>query len=390
MPVPISNVTRRVVYAASGTGPYNFSFEILANTDVAVYKDDLLLTLTTNYTVTINPNGTGYVTLTATPTGATQIAIVGNRTIQRATDFVTGGDFFANALNDELDQQTIFNQQNSEGLARSLQAPQTDPTSINMVLPRSTVRAGKTLAFDSSGNPTTGETVGDNRGDWTTATAYVKRDIVKDTTNGNIYYANTAHTSVGTLPISTNADVTKWDLLVDNTAAYLYLGAKASDPTLDNYGQPLVVGALYYNTVSNQTKVYDGAWNATTQPADGSVTQAKMNATYEATLVKKTSSTGSVVVTSGTTAQRDGSPLAGYIRFNTSLTRFEGYNGSVWSTVGGGATGGGDDQVFIENSKTVTTNYTITTNKNAMTTGPITINSGITVTVPSGSRWVVI
>jgi hypothetical protein len=111
MGVPISNVTRRVVYAASGTGPYNFTFEILTATDIAVYRDDTLLTLTTNYTVTINSNGTGFVTLTASPTGATQIAIVGNRSIQRTTDFVTGGDFFANTVNDELDQQTIFAQQ---------------------------------------------------------------------------------------------------------------------------------------------------------------------------------------------------------------------------------------------------------------------------------------
>ncbi|NBS68910.1 hypothetical protein EBT31_08320 [bacterium] len=153
MGVPINNVTRRVVYAASGTGPYNFTFEILANTDIAVYRDDTLLTLTADYTVTINANGTGYVTLTATPTGATQIAIVGNRTISRTTDFVTGGDFFANTLNDELDQQTIFAQQNAEGLGRALTAPQTDPTSINMVLPGRTDRANKYLAFDANGNP---------------------------------------------------------------------------------------------------------------------------------------------------------------------------------------------------------------------------------------------
>jgi len=154
MGVPINNVTRRVVYAASTTGPYNFTFEILANTDIAVYKDDTLLVLTTDYTVTINANGTGFITLTATPTGATQIAIVGNRTISRTTDFVTGGDFFANTLNDELDQQTIFAQQNAEGLGRSLQAPQTDPTSINMTLPGRTTRANKYLSFDVNGNPT--------------------------------------------------------------------------------------------------------------------------------------------------------------------------------------------------------------------------------------------
>ena len=158
MGVPISNVTRRVVYAASGTGPYNFTFEILTATDIAVYRDDTLLTLTTNYTVTINSNGTGFVTLTATPTGATQIAIVGNRSIQRTTDFVTGGDFFANTVNDELDQQTIFAQQNAEGLQRALQAPQTDPTSINMTLPSKAARAGKYLAFDDDGNPEPGPT----------------------------------------------------------------------------------------------------------------------------------------------------------------------------------------------------------------------------------------
>jgi hypothetical protein len=158
MGVPISNVTRRVVYAASGTGPYNFTFEILTATDIAVYRDDTLLTLTTNYTVTINSNGTGYITLTASPTGATQIAIVGNRSIQRTTDFVTGGDFFANTVNDELDQQTIFAQQNAEGLQRALQAPQTDPTSINMTLPGKAARAGKYLAFDDDGNPEPGPT----------------------------------------------------------------------------------------------------------------------------------------------------------------------------------------------------------------------------------------
>jgi hypothetical protein len=157
--VPISNVTRRVVLAASGTGPYSFNFEILVNTDISVYRDDTLLTLTTDYTVTINTNGTGFVTLVATPTGATQIAIVGDRAIQRTSDFVTGGDLFANTINDELDSMTIFAQQNAEGVERSLKAPQTDPTSISMVLPSATSRANKVLSFDASGNPETINTI---------------------------------------------------------------------------------------------------------------------------------------------------------------------------------------------------------------------------------------
>jgi len=53
-------------------------------------------------------------------------------------------------------------------------------------------------------------------------------------------------------------------------------------------------------------------------------------------------------------------------------------------------TGAGGDQIFYENGQTVTANYTLTTGKNAMSAGPLTINSGITVTVPSGSSWVVV
>jgi hypothetical protein len=60
-----------------------------------------------------------------------------------------------------------------------------------------------------------------------------------------------------------------------------------------------------------------------------------------------------------------------------------------WGTAGG-ATGGGTDDVFYENSQTVTTNYTLTTNKNAMSAGPITIDSGVTVTVPAGQAWSIV
>ncbi len=99
--------------------------------------------------------------------------------------------------------------------------------------------------------------------------------------------------------------------------------------------------------------------------------------------------TDSITLPKGTTAQR-GSAADGKFRFNTTLNQFEGYSNSAWGAVGGGATGGGSDQVFIENDQTVTTNYTISTNKNAVSAGTLTVNSGVTVTVPSGSRWVVV
>lgn len=103
-----------------------------------------------------------------------------------------------------------------------------------------------------------------------------------------------------------------------------------------------------------------------------------------------TATTGSAIIPNGTTAQRDGSPAAGYFRYNSTVGKFEGYNGTAWGSVGGGATGAGGDEVFVENSTTVTTSYTLTTSKNAMSVGPITINAGATVTVPSGARWVVL
>ena len=545
---PISNVARRIVYTGSaGVGPYAFSFEVLTNTDIKVYKNDLLLTLTTDYTVSISSTlGTGSVTLVTAATGSDRITIVGARAIQRTTDFTTGGDFFANTLNDEMDSQTILVQQVAETADRGIKAPVTDPTSINMVLPINTARAGKTLAFDASGNPIAGDAIGNWRGNWASGTSYQNRDLVKDTTNSNVYIVLTAHTSSGSLPISTNADSAKWGLVVDAAAAGAaqiaaeaaqaaaetaetnaetaetnaetaetnaetaatnaatsasnastsastastaatnagnsataaatsasnastsassastsasnasssassasssastattqasnastsasaastsatnaassasaastsatnasnsatsaasaqtaaeaardqtlsafdsfddrYLGSKTSDPSVDNDGNALLAGALYFNSVSGVMKVYTGsAWVAAYVSGTGFVPQ--------------TSVTGSADIPNGTTAERDGSPSAGYFRFNTTTGTFEGHNGSAWGSVGGGATGAGGDTVFSENSMIVTTSYTLTSGKSAVSVGPITINSGATVSIPSGSRWVII
>jgi hypothetical protein len=217
----ITNVARRIVYTGSaGVGPYSFTFPVLVNTDIAVYKNTTLLTLTTDYTVTISgTTGQGSVTLVVAATGADRITIVGARSIERSTDFVTGGDFFANTLNTELDSETIFIQQIAETAERALRAPVTDPTSINMTLPLNTVRANKTLAFDADGNPVVGEQIGDYRGNWAAATSYNKRDLVKDTTTNNIYICLTAHTSSGSQPITTNTDSAKWGLIVDASAS---------------------------------------------------------------------------------------------------------------------------------------------------------------------------
>ena len=105
----------------------------------------------------------------------------------------------------------------------------------------------------------------------------------------------------------------------------------------------------------------DNAWATptdTTTPADGSVTEAKLNAnapTNDNVLIADSSAAG----------------------------------GFKWGDAAAGAKGGGSDKIFWENGQTVTTDYTITNTMNAGTWGPVTINSGVTVTIGDGEYWTI-
>lgn len=182
-----------------------------------------------------------------------------------------------------------------------------------------------------------------------------------------------------------------------------YLGSKASDPTTDNDGDALTAGALYFNTTTNVMRLYTGsAWVTVFVPGEaanisftaaGNLAGTNVQTAIQeldTEKVQRTSATGSATLPSGTAAQRDGSPAAGFIRFNTDVTQFEGYTGSAWASVGGGATGGGSDTWAVEHDNTITQSYTIGTGKNVISAGPLTVNSGATVTVPSGSNWVIV
>jgi hypothetical protein len=99
--------------------------------------------------------------------------------------------------------------------------------------------------------------------------------------------------------------------------------------------------------------------------------------------------TSALKIPVGTTAQQP-TPVTGQIRYNTTISQYEGYFDSAWGQLGGGATGGGSDQVFVLNDQVVNVNYTVPSGKNAMTAGPITIGAGVTVTVSTGSTWVIV
>ena len=139
---------------------------------------------------------------------------------------------------------------------------------------------------------------------------------------------------------------------------------------------PNVTGAI--NPTETELNYVDGVTSAIQTQLDAK--------SATATTVTKTSTTGSGVLPAGTTAQRDGSPSAGYLRFNTTDTSAEIYDGSGWAAVGGGNS---TTEGLYEHAHTIAANYSITSGNNALTAGPITINTGVSVTVPTGSTWVI-
>ena len=333
----ISSTTVKNSYNGdNSTTTFNYTFKVFADSDLQVIirsalGTETVKTLTTHYTVTGagNANG-GSVIFTAGNIPASGETVVIRRAVPQtqAIDYIANDPFPAESHEEGLDRAMMTLQQVQEELDRSIKISRTNTMTSTEFTVGATNRAGKILGFDDNGELVVSQELGTFQGDWTAGETYAQRDIVKDTSNGNIYIANTAHTSSGAQPISSNADVAKWDLLVDaysattsanaaaasaaaalvsennsstsesnalshkndaetaKTAAELaetnaetaqtaaevaqaaaeaaldnfddrFLGAKASDPTLDNDGNALTDGALYFNTTDNVMKVYD-------------------------------------------------------------------------------------------------------------------------------------
>ena len=341
----VSSATSKVQYNGNGsTTVFAYTFKVFNQNDLTVIVrsaagTETVKTITTHYTVSgVGNSGGGNVTMLTAPTATETITILREQDLVQELDLVENDPFPAQSLEDALDKLTFVVQQQGEELDRSIKASRTNTITSTEFTVSAANRANKVFAFDSAGELAVTQELGTYRGNWATATAFAQRDIVKDTSNNNIYIVVTAHTSTGSQPISSNADVAKWALLVDaasattsasaaagsasaaassasaaatsatnaansatsastsassasssastattqatNAAASaasaaasfdafddIYLGAYATNPTLDNDGNALTTGDQYFNSVANELRI----WNGTTWQAASTV-----------------------------------------------------------------------------------------------------------------------
>jgi hypothetical protein len=142
-----------------------------------------------------------------------------------------------------------------------------------------------------------------------------------------------------------------------------------------------------------------GTANAVVCNYPAGITTTVIDTGCEITFEANTANTGattllvqvnSVTILAATAVKNeDGSALSG-AEFRAGGIYSVIYDGTYWVLAGGGGGGGAEaGGAIYENTQSINANYTITTNKNGFSVGPITVASGVTVTVPSGSRYVI-
>ena len=323
----ISSLGTKVSLSGNGSNnTFAYNFFVVAESDLEVIirssnGTETVKSLTTHYTVSgLGSNSGGSITFTSgnTPTDTETVVIRRNTSKTQSTDYVANDPFPAESHEAALDKSMLINQELQEQVDRSIKISRTNSMTSTDFTVGATDRANKILAFDSSGEISVTQELGTFKGNWGASTAYNQRDIVKDTSTNNIFLVNTAHTSSGSQPLTTNANSAKYDLIVDAASATTsatnaassataaatsatnaatsastattkaseaatsatsaassfdsfddrYLGAKSSEPSTDNDGDALITGALFFDTTAGATKVWTGsAWQTVTVSA---------------------------------------------------------------------------------------------------------------------------
>jgi hypothetical protein len=226
---------------------------------------------------------------------------------------------------------------------------------------------------------------------------------VNNVTPGHVLYGlNTSAIGNGTNLFFDFSNV-RLGVGTNSPVATLYVkGGNSNNMVVDNAGQQFTTFSWYNNGSLRAQTYYDQTNALLVSGTDvgaayvfktNGIERMRINPTTANVSINTSSTpisflvngTDSMGVPAGTTAQRP-TPATGYFRFNSSTSLFEGYNGSQWNGVGVLNANG----VIYENGNTITADYTMTANKNGMSTGPITISTGATVTIPDDSTWVII
>jgi hypothetical protein len=233
----VSTTSNKVSFSANGsTTVFAYNFKIFADSDLTVIIRDAdgaetTKTLTTHYTVSGAGSASGgNVTFTSgnTPANGETVVIQRQLTKTQGTDYVANDPFPAESHEDALDRLTFITQELQEEVDRSIKASVTNTISGAEFTVSATDRANKVFAFDGSGDLAVTQELGTFRGNWAASTAYAVRDLVKDTSTNNIFIVNTAHTSSGSQPLTSNANSAKYDLIVDAATATTAQTAAAS------------------------------------------------------------------------------------------------------------------------------------------------------------------
>ena len=320
----VSSSTNRVSYSGNGTlTVFAYTFKVFDESDLTVILrasdgTETVQTITTHYTVSgVGDVGGGNITFVTAPTATQTVVILREQPLTQGLDLVPNDPFPAESLEESFDKLTFMVQQHEEELGRAIKASRTNTITTTEFVESASDRANKVIAFDGSGDLDLTQEIGTFRGNWAASTAYAVRDIVKDTNNNNIYIANTAHTSSGTVPLTGNADIAKWDLLVDAaaattsannaatsaTAAATSATAAATSATAASTSESNAATSAS-NASTSETNAAASATNAATSESNaaGSESAAATSETNAATSATNASTSASAAATSATNA----------------------------------------------------------------------------------------
>ncbi len=248
----VSTTLTKSSHSANGTQhQFAYNFKIFADGDLRVLirsatGTETVKVLNTDYIVTNagsnsgnvlfkfntgNPSDAHFSSSDKRPQSGETVVLARNLDLTQSTDYVANDPFPAEDHEKALDRLTFIVQELQEELNRSIKVSETNTITSSEFTVGATDRASKVLGFDSSGELSVTTELGTFRGNFAASTAYNIRDLIKDTSTGNIFIVNTAHTSSGSQPLTTNANSAKYTLLVDASSATASANAAAGSAT---------------------------------------------------------------------------------------------------------------------------------------------------------------